>query len=191
MTVIGFVRHGNTDWNRERRAQGHTDVPLNALGRQQAEAIGKRLEHESWDIIISSDLSRAWETAVSIGSYMNKKVVADQRLREISLGQVEGTTEEERIAKWGKDWRQLSLGMETTAEIQSRGVGFIEDCVRRYAGQRILAVSHGGLISNTLDALFPNEERAHVENTSYSIIRFNEDRWECLLYNCIQHLESI
>lgn len=97
MITIGLIRHGITDWNDVGKAQGKSDIPLNKLGRKQACAVGDRLlEEGNWDMIISSDLSRAIETAEIIGSTINLAINCfDERIREIDCGEIEGTTEED------------------------------------------------------------------------------------------------
>src|SRR4051794_22337782 len=109
MTVVGLIRHGVTDWNRERRIQGHTNIPLNADGRKQAELLANRMVDEEWDVIYASDLGRAQETAACIGHVKQLEVQTDPRLREMYCGEIEGTTQEERVAKWGEDWSTLDL----------------------------------------------------------------------------------
>ncbi|WP_198661612.1 histidine phosphatase family protein [Lewinella sp. IMCC34183] len=97
MTRIGFVRHGITDWNLDKRVQGHTDIPLNEKGKLQAKALAGRLTNEDWDLIYSSDLSRAKETAGTIAEAKGVPVKLDHRLREMDCGAVEGTTAAERV----------------------------------------------------------------------------------------------
>ena len=102
MTTIGFVRHGVTAWNKEGRAQGSSDIPLDEEGIQMAEHVAKRLENEHWDVIYSSHLIRAKKTAEIIAERKpDVEFFVDDRLRELGGGQVEGTTEAERIEKWG------------------------------------------------------------------------------------------
>lgn len=122
MTIIGLIRHGVTDWNREYRAQGHADIPLNSEGRRQAELLANRMQNEEWDYIYSSDLSRALETAETIGRMKNIEVKIDKRLREMNCGLIEGTTEQDRVDKWGYGWARLDLGIESNEDIISRGM---------------------------------------------------------------------
>ncbi|GIP35473.1 histidine phosphatase family protein [Paenibacillus sp. J2TS4] len=192
MTIIGFVRHGNTDWNIENRAQGHSHNPLNPTGLRQADAVGRRLAKDNWDVIISSDLLRARQTAEIISSYMGKPIKFDQRLREISRGQIEGTIEEERIERWGKEWRKLDLGGETHQELRARGVSFVEDVVDQYAGQKVLVITHGKLLIETLYALCPDETDSSdlVRNSSLTIIKKSSSGFGYLLYNCTCHLKA-
>jgi len=98
MTTLLLVRHGETDWNAERRWQGHADVPLNERGREQARALAEQLAGESVDAIYSSDLSRARDTADILGARLDVPVVVDADLREIDVGPVEGLTAEESAA---------------------------------------------------------------------------------------------
>ncbi|HEY5099343.1 MAG TPA: histidine phosphatase family protein, partial [Gaiellaceae bacterium] len=95
MTTLLLVRHGETDWNAERRWQGHADVPLNDRGREQARVLAEQLTGESIDAIYSSDLSRARDTADIVGVRLGVPVVVDADLREIDVGPIEGMTAEE------------------------------------------------------------------------------------------------
>lgn len=106
--TIGLIRHGITEWN--------------SLGKAQAIATAKRVYSEQWDFIYSSDLIRALQTAEVISNALGiTSVTTDYRLREIYCGQIEGTTEEERIMKLGTEWRLKSLGMEPFEEVAKRG----------------------------------------------------------------------
>lgn len=193
MTTIGLVRHGITDWNIQGIAQGSSDVPLNRTGRQQAEALANRLSaEEGWDLIISSDLARAKETAEIIGRKLQLPVSHfDTRLRERSGGKIEGTTEEQRLEKWGTDWRKLDLAMENLDEAAGRGLACIEDILEDFNGQRVLIVSHGALIGLTLKKLMPEKfQETSMDNTSITILKNAESRWDCSLYNCTVHLQK-
>lgn len=92
ITHIVLVRHGETDWNRERRLQGQLDVPLNAQGREQAAQLGRALAREPFDAIYASDLSRARETAQALAGEVGKAVRDDTGLRERCYGGFEGLT---------------------------------------------------------------------------------------------------
>lgn len=191
MTTISFVRHGMTDYNLEKRTQGHRQNPLNDTGRAQAAAVARRLAGESWDLLMTSDLLRARETAEIISAEVGIPIsVFDSRLREINRGLIEGTIEEERIAKWGKDWRQLDLGEESESQVRERGMHFVRDTFARYPGNKILVVSHGILIGQTLKGLMEDETTGvNLKNTSITTITQNGHRWAYLLYDCTKHLQ--
>lgn len=190
MTKIGLIRHGITEWNILGKAQGISNIPLNEEGIQQAIKLGDRLSSEEWDLIISSDLSRAKKTAEIIGNKTNLSVdYLDKRIREIDCGKIEGTTEEERVIRWGKNWRDLDLGMEKFELVAKRGIEFIENIANLHKGKRVLVVSHGALIGLTLQHLMPERfPTTYIENTSITILQNSEDVWECKLYNCTHHL---
>jgi probable phosphoglycerate mutase len=191
MTIIGLVRHGITDWNLEGKVQGHSDIPLNEEGRKQAQLLSQRMKGESWDFIYCSDLGRASETAQLIGEIKGVDVIMDKRLREVHCGLIEGTTEAERVKKWGYGWSKLDLGMESQQDVMARGVAFINDIVERHPDQRILVVSHFGLLGHTLKKLIPHEDIGeHLDNTSVTILKKGEHRWECELFNCTKHLDG-
>jgi len=191
MALIGLIRHGVTDWNHEYRAQGQADIPLNDEGRRQAELLSKRMKNEDWDYIYSSDLSRALETAEIIGRVKNIEVKIDQDLREMNCGLIEGTTEKDRVSKWGYGWSKLDLGIESNNEIITRGMKCIMEISERHSDKKVLIVSHGALIGLTLKKLIPHFDTGeHLHNTSITIINNNQTRWDCELYNCINHLKT-
>lgn len=192
MTTIGLVRHGITDWNVLGRSQGISDIPLNNLGKQQASALANRLVLEGgWDIIVTSDLARAKETGQIIAAKLNLSInVFDKRIREINCGEIEGTTEEERLKKWGSNWRDLDLGMEKFDDVSDRGYEFITELANTYSDKRVLVVSHGALIGLTLQRLLPERfQKTQLDNTSITILNIKQGVWNCSLYNCTKHLD--
>ncbi|MDE5413218.1 histidine phosphatase family protein [Alkalihalobacterium chitinilyticum] len=192
MTTIGLIRHGITEWNVRGLVQGVSDIPLHDIGRKQALDVANRLaQEEPWDILITSDLSRAVETGEIIQSQLNIPTsFTDPQIREINCGQIEGTNEEIRVAKWGEKWRDLDLGIEKFAVVGKRGVSFMEHVVKTYSGKRILVVSHGTFIGITLKQLLPEKfQKTMIDNTSLTIIKNTNNTWDCELYNCTKHLK--
>lgn len=190
MTTLAFIRHGVTDWNKEKRAQGICDIPLNEEGKLQSQKLGRRLKAERWDFIFSSDLSRAKETAEIIAKELGMNVHGyDPRLRERSYGRLEGTTTEERIRKWGHSWETLEHGVEEALGMQKRGLEFIDEIVTRYSGSRLLVVSHGAFIGETLRSILNDDRIRGLHNTSLNIIERRQDKWLCSLLNCVKHLD--
>ncbi|MGC4376174.1 histidine phosphatase family protein [Fictibacillus sp. Mic-4] len=189
MTMIAFVRHGVTDWNKEQRAQGTLDIPLNSEGKEQALKLANRFKNEHWDKVISSDLSRARETGETIANTLHIPFSTDGRLREISYGRLEGTNHQEREAKWGANWRELDHGIEKDEEVLKRGMEFVCEVAEQYPGEKIIVVSHGAFIKKLLNVLIEqgvSDEPLH--NTSVSIVTLNDKTWECKLFNCADHL---
>lgn len=191
MTRIGFIRHGETVWNAERRAQGQSDIPLNDQGRRQARCLAERLRTEPWDCLFSSDLSRAKETADIVAEAIGVPVRTDPRLREMHKGEIEGTTPEERIARWGEQWEKLPLGIEEERSIVGRGTSFLSELIESARGKNILAVSHGALIGLTVRSLIPHVNvDVHFHNTSITIVRYDGSKWDCELFNCAKHVQQ-
>ncbi|RKN86117.1 histidine phosphatase family protein [Paenibacillus ginsengarvi] len=190
MAVITFVRHGVTNHNIEKRAQGHTQNPLNEEGRAQAQLVARRLSEEQWDVFLSSDLRRARETADIVAAAIGRPVDEfDPRLREMDRGKIADTTEEERVARWGKNWKQLDMAQETHESMRARGIGFIQDIASRYAGKRVLVVTHGYFLGQTLKELMQDESTgSELRNTSVTTIAHDGEKWGYLLYDCTKHL---
>jgi probable phosphoglycerate mutase len=158
MTTLLFVRHGETDWNAQRRWQGHADVPLNDRGREQVQALADSLAGEHIDAIYTSDLSRARDTAEAVGARLGIEVVVDPDLREIDVGPIEGMTAEESSAYEG--WH--GEPKESHAE---RVLGAVRRIAERHPQGRVLVVTHGGSMRRVhehlgLDAAGPFENCA-------------------------------
>jgi broad specificity phosphatase PhoE len=152
VTEILLARHGETEWNVERRWQGHADVPLNALGRDQAHDLAARLAGEHVDAIYASDLSRARETAEIVGAALGVAVRTLRELREIDVGSWSGRTTDEiqredpgardRVRDHGYGWE----GGETPAQMAARVVAAVRRLAAEHPDERILIVAHGGVI---------------------------------------------
>lgn len=150
MTTILLARHGESDWNREHRWQGHTDRPLTELGRRQAAALAERLADVPLDAVYASDLARARDTALAVAERKGLRVVARPDLREVDVGNWSGKTradversDPEGIARWlegATGW----LGGETYEEMAARAVAAVREIAAAHAGGRVLVVSHGG-----------------------------------------------
>ncbi|SFE90894.1 probable phosphoglycerate mutase [Paenibacillus algorifonticola] len=192
--IIGLVRHGNTDWNKLGKIQGQTDIPLNERGIAQAVALANRLSEDQtpWDAVIASDLQRARETARIIADKLDIPLLApDERLRERFYGDIEGTTEQERIARWGEQWRHAEVGQESDETVRVRGRSFVEEWRQSNPQGRLLVVTHGSFLAQLLDELCSGLDKQFLDNMSYSILQFKGSVWEPLLYNCSRHLQQL
>jgi probable phosphoglycerate mutase len=190
MTTLGLIRHGSTEWNKLGKLQGQLDTELTDEGRAQARLLGMRLQNEAWTGILSSDLSRARETAEIISELSGIPILGfDVRLRETSFGQAEGTTHQEREDRWGADWKKLDLGGETDAQVQARWFDFIEEWTGKAPDQKLLIISHGSYIVQVLRSLSMESEE-FLQNTSLTILQRNEASWDLVLYNCLVHLNN-
>ena len=150
-TKILLVRHGETDWNRDRRIQGQSDPPLNDAGRAQARALAEQLDGERVDAVYASDLQRARETAEILAGRLELPVVVDAALRELDFGRWEGHTVDEleslwpdAFGRWVEGGEQAWDGGESHETMAAR----VRDAVQRLAavhrGGQILLVAHGG-----------------------------------------------
>ncbi len=153
MIRLILVRHGQTDWNVERRYQGHTDTLLNETGRQQVRAVAKRLQNYVIHTIYCSDLKRAWETATIIGQMVDLTPIGEPRLREMNFGIIEGMTFDEAqakhpgmIARWLEDRNQPPVDGEATDAFSERVHAVLDDLRRNHKKQTVLFVSHGGVL---------------------------------------------
>lgn len=194
MTVtIGLIRHGSTFWNKEGRAQGHTNNPLDEEGLAQAVALAERLSGEKWDYLYSSDLLRAQQTAEAISQRLGIGISGlIPGMREMNGGLIEGTNEQDRVERWGKDWKSLDLGLESPESASARGGQSVRELAERHPGKNILVVSHGALLRHTLKGLVPSlDVQELLKNTSLTrITTVNGTDWSCELYNCAEHLNG-
>ena len=192
--IIGFIRHGETEWNAAGRIQGQTDISLNEIGIRQAHALADRLRSEDrvWDAVVSSDLKRARETARILADALGLPLLPpDPRIRERSFGLAEGTTEEERLMRWGADWRSQDIGQESDEEVRKRTLAFIDDWRSARPDIRLLVVSHGSVLAVLLRALCSDLEDRRIGNVSLSILESEGAGWRVILHNCSKHLDTL
>lgn len=153
-TRICIVRHGETDWNRERRIQGHRDVPLNATGRAQAMAMAYNAGHHRFSALYSSDLSRALETAQALSEREALEVRPLPQLRERHFGIFQGLTAAEAAARYPSAYdrylnRDLAYDFETGESLSgfaARVQDGIDWILRHHGGETLCALSHGGVL---------------------------------------------
>jgi probable phosphoglycerate mutase len=157
-TTIVLVRHGETDWNRESRFQGHADPPLNELGRAQAEALAGDLALEPFAAAYTSPLRRATETAEILSTRLDVELRTSEALMEVDVGSWSGLTRaevESRYPDGYRRWLEYGHGWEdgeTYEELGRRVVGGLLEIGDRHAGETVLAVTHGGPIRSALAA---------------------------------------
>jgi probable phosphoglycerate mutase len=182
LTTFALVRHGQTDWNAQRRLQGSTDIPLNDVGRGQArDAVGVLSRYE-WDAIVSSPLCRAAETAALIAGGLGLGVprrVAE--LTERSFGPAEGLQN-------GPELDELRIpggfrGAESEDEAASRGLNSLEALAREFRGGRVLVIAHGSLIRVTLSRALGRTLQG-VENAVLNLAHHHAvDGWQLEYFN--------
>lgn len=151
VTTVHLARHGETDWNRELRWQGHADPPLNALGREQAHALAESLARTRITAVYSSDLRRASETAEIVAGRLEVPLHLDAGLRELDVGSWEGHTlaeleahDAEAVARWEESGEHGWEDGESHEQMAARVLGAIRSIAAEHAGDEVLVVSHGG-----------------------------------------------
>ncbi|MBN1200216.1 MAG: histidine phosphatase family protein [Anaerolineae bacterium] len=175
-----LIRHGETIWNASGRWQGNAPVPLSTTGQQQARALGRYLANDGppVDVLYSSPLKRAYQTAEAIAHALDLPVHTDARLRETDLGDWQGLTREEaaawdpeRFAAFSADWYTVAPpNGESRNQLKARARAAFEDITARHPGQQIALVSHGGTLNMLIESLFGQIKRPSLTNTSITII---------------------
>lgn len=183
-TILGLMRHGQTDWNVSLRLQGSSDIPLNEIGLQQAESASQKISAADWDIILTSPLSRAMETARAISTKTGLDVVIVPDLLERSFGVAEGLNHQQ--------WRELAdsgktiEGLESMEELKIRANSILSLVATHYDGKRVLAVSHGAYIRMVLqeasNGVFP-PEGDRLGNVCLSKLSHLDGLWTVMDYN--------
>lgn len=151
MTSIFLVRHGATDWNLEKRAQGTADIPLAEAGQLQALHTAHELEGFDIDAVYTSDLQRARDTAVAIAAPHGLEVIEDPDFREIDQGEWTGLPVEEIKKRWPDMWgpaRHYNTrpGGESPQQVRDRALGGLRRVVQAHPDGAVIIVSHGGTI---------------------------------------------
>jgi broad specificity phosphatase PhoE len=151
MTTVYLVRHGATEWNIDKRAQGMADVPLTKKGKEEAQIAREQLGNVPLDAVYSSDLSRAVETARPIAASHGLEVKVDPAFREIDQGEWTGLSVDEIKERWPELWgpaRHYSArpGGESPMQVRDRALAGLRRVVEAHPGDEVVIVSHGGTI---------------------------------------------
>jgi probable phosphoglycerate mutase len=154
LTRICLVRHGETEWNAERRIQGQIDIGLNETGHRQAVAAGRWLKRAGIVALYSSDLKRAWATAQAIGAEIGLTPTPLPEMRERRYGVFEGLTYDEAKARYPEGYgafegRNADYAFENGESLKAmfeRVSGKLKEIAARHLGQNVAVVLHGGVL---------------------------------------------
>ena len=202
-----IIRHGETVFNAEHRFQGHSDSPLSETGRNQVNALGRRMKETKFDTLISSDLGRTRETSSIIAGYTGHSVALDSRLRERNYGVLEGLTVPEIKAHHSDVFDQFNRDDpdyvipegESHRQHYQRNVAFFEESLSGKYGGSVAVVAHGGV----LDSIFRyvskiplDQPRCYITtNASLTIVShgifYGTTRWVIESWCDAAHLSGI
>ncbi|CAN5139436.1 histidine phosphatase family protein [soil metagenome] len=192
-TTLALVRHGETDWNAQKRLQGSSDIPLNDTGRAQVRATAVSMRGDEWDFIVCSPLSRARESAEILGAELGIEVIGQlPAIVERDYGPAEGLQDSEEL-------RALRIpggfiGAETEEEVSARSTEALTELVSTHRGKRIIVVAHGTLIRLAMKTL-TGEPIDTISNAAHSVMlhsRAEDDThlWRVVVVNGVVYDES-
>jgi probable phosphoglycerate mutase len=203
MTDFVFIRHGETDWNRQQRFQGQIDVPLNTMGQAQAARLGERLSAERPDVLLSSDLGRALQTAAPLASAWALPARLQPALREQNFGVLEGLdvpTIKQRHpdlwALWLEHRADFTLpGGESLRQFHARVLGAVRELAAQQPGQTLAVVTHGGVLDmlwRTVHGLSLDGLRTcEIPNTGINRMRWRNGTLEIVQWADAAHLAGL
>ncbi|MCU1410139.1 MAG: histidine phosphatase family protein [Rhodoglobus sp.] len=188
--LLYLVRHGETDWNSQRRIQGTTDIPLNDVGRGQAARTGLLLARRQWDAVVTSPLSRALETGSIIAGELGLPVpTTDDRLVERNYGEAEGLDFEEMQRLFPGDTRVP--GREKRSAVAARALDALMDIAHAHPEESVVVVSHGGLIRSVLRKVDPEGDHGMITNGSVHSFRYEDGALSLIAFDDPIEEESI
>ena len=205
MTRLILIRHGESEGNAKRKGTGQTDVALTEKGYRQAELAAKYLlSHEKIDAVYSSDLQRAYKTALPVAKALGLEVTKYSDLREMDIGKWVGLTPEERLEQYPEEAKtfneNFSLlrypGGEYVPEVYDRVVNRISDIAQKHEGKTVLIAAHGGVIrvfhafAIGLSRLESGKTRG-CENTAINIYGYENGRAFPIEVNITSHLSDL
>jgi len=200
-TEIILIRHGETEWNSQKRMQGHSNSDLSEVGRGQIQALGELMKNVSFDHIYSSDSLRTRQTAEAITQYSGHTLQFDQRIREKNLGVFEGLTSTEAKERHPEVYRLFKTAGanyvidegESTQQLLERALEFIEEIRLRHPQERVVMVTHGGvvrvLMKHALGLSIDAPTRFIIKNTGIFGLIWNEN-WLVTQMGGVYHLEK-
>lgn len=162
MIILHIVRHGETDYNKQARYLGRTDLPLNSAGRHQAKELAQKIDDFRINIVVSSPLKRTMETAQIIAP--DKEIISNDNFIERSLGVYEGLTKQEAKQKYPDLYHRVITRIyneappqgETIEQIENRVFKGLDEFKRKYQGKNILLITHAFIAKVINKYFFPN-----------------------------------
>jgi broad specificity phosphatase PhoE len=184
-TQFGLLRHGQTDWNINFLLQGVTDIPMNETGLAQVKLAAQAICAKDWDVVLTSPLSRARQSAEIIAAYVGfDQIVEHELLIERSFGEAEGLSHEQWRAKYSN--LDEIPGGESRTQLAARSQLLLDLVASEFKGKRVLAVSHGALIRGLLSIASNNElprDGERLGNASLNIMSHLESSWKVERYS--------
>jgi probable phosphoglycerate mutase len=203
VTELLFIRHGETDWNRQQRFQGQIDVPLNATGQAQAARVAARLAADRHDALFSSDLQRALDTAAPLAATWQLTPVSLAGFREQNFGVLEGldvptikARHPDLWARWLEHRADFALpGGESLRQFHARVMAAVRELAASRAGARLAVVTHGGVLDMLwrsahglpLDGL----RACEIPNTGLNRLRWAGGELQVELWADAEHLAGL
>ncbi|MBL8522661.1 MAG: histidine phosphatase family protein [Betaproteobacteria bacterium] len=205
-TTLVLIRHGETEWNRQGRIQGHLDSPLTPEGVAQAKACATRLRDEHFDQVVSSDLPRVRRTADLLIESRGLPIRFDAALRERSYGIGEGLTYAEMDSQHPEFFSRIRTtdpdyaveGSESRREFHQRITNALRGIAKDHAGQRVLVVTHGGVLGvvyrwlNGLHISSPH--KVEIPNVAYNRVSVHPkevgEDWKLEVWADTAHLDT-
>ena len=196
------VRHGETAANAACCYSGKLDTRLTVAGVEQARALGERFRSVSFDVIYSSDLSRARDTARAIACHHGIEPRIEPLLRERDYGELENLSYAEARTQYPEVFAKLDAyvtdyplpGGESAEQVRARVETFVDRIVAEHRGQTVVAVAHGGILRaifwHLLDLPYRVVRRSRCDNTAVSAFRLDRGVWTLELWNDTGHLEE-
>ena len=212
MTEFLLIRHGETEWNKELRFQGQIDVPLNAIGQEQARRLRLRLEqhlpHWMRDQrvpvhVVASDLTRAHQTATPLAHALNLEVETQVGLREQSFGIFEGLQVADIKSQYPEHWqRWLAFDAdhalpqaESTRHFHQRVMQAFEDLATRFRGEHVIVVTHGGVLDmvwrHATGQSLQGPRVCEIPNAGVNQLRMAADGMAILQWADTAHLQDL
>lgn len=202
-TQLILIRHGETAWNLEHRMQGHLDSPLTDNGIAQAKALAQRLQTQTFSALYSSDLGRAYQTAIYIAETTGLTIQVKAELRERNLGDFQGFTRAEMEQLNPQAYSHFQAANpdyvvpngESIKQFRQRCISCFEQLAHQHASEKILIVTHGGVLVNffkhTLGLPYQTPRCFDISNTSINIFSYRDNQWFLTTWGDINHYQQI
>jgi len=191
-TTLLLIRHGQTDWNLAGKLQGHADIPLNAVGIEQAKKVAQFLKKKQASLaaLYSSDLQRAHQTAQEIAELFALEIILAADLREGNFGKLQGLTNKEALDLYGPyDHENIPaiIGAEPRHQVVARVINYLTVIAQKHTGQQIAVVTHGAALGSFMRHLGHNlEELPALTNESITTFTWHADR-QMFVFESIEH----